>query len=165
MTSNLANSSTILPESFGDLGLGLTQDEFDELFNEQYELIFHSERLRTQAQLTFGFLETYLLARLSMHWIHCRGEGAKTKALNGTATPVNLEQVISNLKNWSFEICRGSGEWSDFWEEKTEKEIEDISVAADIGLWFSDLDVSNRCLLYTSPSPRDRQKSRIPSSA
>ena len=25
--------------------------------------------------------------------------------------------------------------------------------------------VSNRCLLYTSPSPRDRQKSRMPSSA
>ena len=26
-------------------------------------------------------------------------------------------------------------------------------------------DPSNRCLLYTSPSPRDRQKSRMPSSA
>ena len=24
---------------------------------------------------------------------------------------------------------------------------------------------ANRCLLYTSPSPRDRQKSRMPSSA
>ena len=27
------------------------------------------------------------------------------------------------------------------------------------------LDESNSCLLYTSPSPRDRQKSRMPSSA
>ena len=27
------------------------------------------------------------------------------------------------------------------------------------------LDLSNDCLLYTSPSPRDRQKSRMPSSA
>ena len=26
-------------------------------------------------------------------------------------------------------------------------------------------DLSNTCLLYTSPSPRDRQKSRMPSSA
>ena len=26
-------------------------------------------------------------------------------------------------------------------------------------------EVSNCCLLYTSPSPRDRQKSRMPSSA
>ena len=25
--------------------------------------------------------------------------------------------------------------------------------------------ISNACLLYTSPSPRDRQKSRMPSSA
>ena len=28
-----------------------------------------------------------------------------------------------------------------------------------------DLEFSNTCLLYTSPSPRDRQKSRMPSSA
>ena len=29
----------------------------------------------------------------------------------------------------------------------------------------STLNTSNYCLLYTSPSPRDRQKSRMPSSA
>ena len=37
-----------------------------------------------------------------------------------------------------------------------------------IALKWSDLDVKERtltCLLYTSPSPRDRQKSRMPSSA
>ena len=28
-----------------------------------------------------------------------------------------------------------------------------------------DIDNSSSCLLYTSPSPRDRQKSRMPSSA
>ena len=38
------------------------------------------------------------------------------------------------------------------------------------GLSFSEIDVSSAekikaCLLYTSPSPRDRQKSRMPSSA
>ena len=27
------------------------------------------------------------------------------------------------------------------------------------------IDIANTCLLYTSPSPRDRQKSRMPSSA
>ena len=31
--------------------------------------------------------------------------------------------------------------------------------------WSDILEVSNICLLYTSPSPRDRQKSRMPSSA
>ena len=29
----------------------------------------------------------------------------------------------------------------------------------------SGIDLAGRCLLYTSPSPRDRQKSRMPSSA
>ena len=30
---------------------------------------------------------------------------------------------------------------------------------------FDSLDMAKGCLLYTSPSPRDRQKSRMPSSA
>ena len=30
---------------------------------------------------------------------------------------------------------------------------------------YDDLRLTNACLLYTSPSPRDRQKSRMPSSA
>ena len=31
--------------------------------------------------------------------------------------------------------------------------------------WEDDKGYCNACLLYTSPSPRDRQKSRMPSSA
>ena len=31
--------------------------------------------------------------------------------------------------------------------------------------WISDIPHPDSCLLYTSPSPRDRQKSRMPSSA
>ena len=34
-----------------------------------------------------------------------------------------------------------------------------------IRLFCDDLDALGGCLLYTSPSPRDRQKSRMPSSA
>ena len=30
---------------------------------------------------------------------------------------------------------------------------------------FKDINIPDSCLLYTSPSPRDRQKSRMPSSA
>ena len=33
------------------------------------------------------------------------------------------------------------------------------------GFWYYILDKIWSCLLYTSPSPRDRQKSRMPSSA
>ena len=34
-----------------------------------------------------------------------------------------------------------------------------------LGLWTPYLSEEYGCLLYTSPSPRDRQKSRMPSSA
>ena len=36
---------------------------------------------------------------------------------------------------------------------------------ADSGIDLEKLDKDRACLLYTSPSPRDRQKSRMPSSA
>ena len=50
----------------------------------------------------------------------------------------------------AIEILRGAGYWD------------------DVSLWrdFGDNDNNySTCLLYTSPSPRDRQKSRMPSSA
>ena len=34
-----------------------------------------------------------------------------------------------------------------------------------VGGWVLRGDIKKGCLLYTSPSPRDRQKSRMPSSA
>ena len=55
-------------------------------------------------------------------------------------------------------------EWADYWGETIERwrseglpaELEDrFDIRGHFGL----------CLLYTSPSPRDRQKSRMPSSA
>ena len=42
-----------------------------------------------------------------------------------------------------------------------EKAVADLTAAAKSGK----LTGSQACLLYTSPSPRDRQKSRMPSSA
>ena len=33
------------------------------------------------------------------------------------------------------------------------------------GFWKGEFEQTKICLLYTSPSPRDRQKSRMPSSA
>ena len=40
-----------------------------------------------------------------------------------------------------------------------------VQAHAGPGLDFFSMALSHRCLLYTSPSPRDRQKSRMPSSA
>ena len=42
--------------------------------------------------------------------------------------------------------------------------VEDMEVASETDILL-DLSRYNSCLLYTSPSPRDRQKSRMPSSA
>ena len=46
--------------------------------------------------------------------------------------------------------------------EERLKKLETIPVPAPVQV---DPDLVNNCLLYTSPSPRDRQKSRMPSSA
>ena len=48
-----------------------------------------------------------------------------------------------------------------YYSESQVKEIRDILATHHIGRPRKD----NFCLLYTSPSPRDRQKSRMPSSA
>ena len=54
-------------------------------------------------------------------------------------------EVIGHLKKLGFEIL--------------------VEAGAGAGAHFSDAAYSEACLLYTSPSPRDRQKSRMPSSA
>ena len=74
------------------------------------------------------------------------------------------------------------GPWRhlDGWEERTEGEFADLyrvdELAALEGKKLSEEELADArarwaaecarvCLLYTSPSPRDRQKSRMPSSA
>ena len=41
----------------------------------------------------------------------------------------------------------------------------EVDLEVDLEQIFNEADTSQACLLYTSPSPRDRQKSRMPSSA
>ena len=59
------------------------------------------------------------------------------------------------------------GNW--FWWQLVDKGILNWLVSRNIRVVSWDLEVDNTqlmtCLLYTSPSPRDRQKSRMPSSA
>ena len=55
--------------------------------------------------------------------------------------------------------------WENFVEpRKHELNGDDADMLAMVGAIFLDI-ASDACLLYTSPSPRDRQKSRMPSSA
>ena len=46
-----------------------------------------------------------------------------------------------------------------------ERMLAELPQGENAVLYFIDLDRFKTCLLYTSPSPRDRQKSRMPSSA
>ena len=52
-----------------------------------------------------------------------------------------------------------------FNEEYTLVAVADYVLKHTVGNTVSNLSSSRACLLYTSPSPRDRQKSRMPSSA
>ena len=80
----------------------------------------------------------------------------KTKAGNTVLDDAG-EPVLRTFSNWQFEY--EAQQVTDV--KKLAEELESITVALrDLGV--NDLII---CLLYTSPSPRDRQKSRMPSSA
>ena len=51
----------------------------------------------------------------------------------------------------------------EYFEGKIAEKQEELELASDDS--FAESEPEEGCLLYTSPSPRDRQKSRMPSSA
>ena len=63
--------------------------------------------------------------------------------------PINLRDQIPALKNKYYFNYGGQGP------------LPKSSLEAIVKTW----EIIQDCLLYTSPSPRDRQKSRMPSSA
>ena len=83
-----------------------------------------------------------------------------------------MERVF--VSGLGFASCLGNDR-ATFWKNLTagqcglgKLELHDTTdLAVDIGGEVRDLNLDrvNVCLLYTSPSPRDRQKSRMPSSA
>ena len=97
---------------------------------------------------------------------------------------INFLQLIQDETNSYYSICRGMGETTivvnrvlkSIVEQAFEAEKLLVSranlAAISISLPSTNQDISGvyytllkSCLLYTSPSPRDRQKSRMPSSA
>ena len=52
----------------------------------------------------------------------------------------------------------------DFTEENVQEEIKKNTISK-VDVVMSDMAVNTTCLLYTSPSPRDVEESRMPSSA
>ena len=64
----------------------------------------------------------------------------------------NFKWIDDTLKKWDID-------WNEI-EEICTQTTDSLSLTADM---FSEMD--NICLLYTSPSPRDVEESRMPSSA
>eukprot|EP00657_Telonema_sp_P-1_P002524 TRINITY_DN15849_c0_g1_i1.p1 TRINITY_DN15849_c0_g1~~TRINITY_DN15849_c0_g1_i1.p1 ORF type:complete len:102 (-),score=24.52 TRINITY_DN15849_c0_g1_i1:65-370(-) len=85
-------------------------------------------------------------------WIPCRHQLRRCKA---TAFPEKaLHYPVPNSNN-ILHLIRSSGRW---------RRLCDV-VLVIISNWDLIPKNHNTCLLYTSPSPRDRTRSRMPSSA
>ena len=87
----------------------------------------------------------------------------KDGAIVKKATPTEKGTVIGLWDMYNNPIFTEKGgkiQFDDIIEDVTMREESDPT-AGTLGMFI----VESRCLLYTSPSPRDRQKSRMPSSA
>ena len=95
-------------------------------------------------------------------------------------TSKNIEEVISNFKSYNFgnDVEKAIMLYNDIGEigvidtylDKIlyQNLADSIKSKADLNLlklFGTELDLYNICLLYTSPSPRDKRQSRMPSSA
>ena len=74
---------------------------------------------------------------------------------NGESSDIKFEKVIDSLKTLRNRSPERAIRYA--------REILDDHGSNDLG--HNESRILNTCLLYTSPSPRDRQKSRMPSSA
>ena len=96
-------------------------------------------------------------------------EPRQTRIFNGRllANPAKLD-------TFGFELLKRKSAVSNFYNEAEVKElyysetaeiIRQESGATSVHVFDHTVRTPDTCLLYTSPSPRDRQKSRMPSSA
>ena len=80
----------------------------------------------------------------------------------GNRPQLNFEKVTIDHINVKRQL-KGKGEWQDLTITLYDPFVP--SAAQYVMEWVRLSHESITCLLYTSPSPRDRQKSRMPSSA
>ena len=84
---------------------------------------------------------------------------AQTKVAKAQAEAVVMQKKATGEIDWDLEMAKGSqSSWKDEW----------LTILFSIPLilaFVPGMEDVVACLLYTSPSPRDRQKSRMPSSA
>ena len=96
-------------------------------------------------------------SRMNAAYIKCKSESDRIERIVGSLTPVNPDQMVKDQQDPLFKKV---GEII----ESRQLTMGVMEAGAGVGVWLSD-NKHISCLLYTSPSPRDRQKSRMPSSA
>ena len=89
---------------------------------------------------------------------HSASQTCKNLDIKSYSLPVAEDTPVNVKALWHINGKKRA--WVDFQNDVTAK---DITLAHQEG--FSSVEHVKSCLLYTSPSPRDRQKSRMPSSA
>ena len=102
---------------------------------------------RDEVEATRAFAEHYF-----RRWDDARHESLATRALARASADV---RAMSNALLGT----NGSGIHDDISRSR------DAALRARWTRWIAYVSLRKTCLLYTSPSPRDRQKSRMPSSA
>ena len=73
--------------------------------------------------------------------------------------------VIMHTKTFSEVLKASEKNWCQVWGPAAPPASSLDTPLAGVEMRFAGAENNNFCLLYTSPSPRDRQKSRMPSSA
>ena len=107
---------------------------------------------------------------LTLKWLGEQGQDVDPRVVAGVgvSVPVDLRASSETMEAWSRRIymLRFMRSLTGKVIEKAERFPEAPDPAAFQGVrTFRQFDGLFTCLLYTSPSPRDRQKSRMPSSA
>ena len=101
----------------------------------------------------------------SKHTLHCHIKQDLADACAKPMIQVNADPFLETIPPSD---CTGCEDMSDY--KCCEQELTPLSMASGTPEFFQTTAVESSlprtcCLLYTSPSPRDRQKSRMPSSA
>ena len=97
---------------------------------------------------------TTVSAQLHHQMLSSQGSTSKTNSGVMVTQTIGQQSVVGNYSNRGFDIGQGfqQSNWARIIIQGTSPEFE-VSI------------YPNPCLLYTSPSPRDRTRSRMPSSA
>src|SRR5665213_515813 len=87
------------------------------------------------------------------------GKSIVVLGASGSGKSVMLKHIVGLLKPDEGEV------WYEGRRIDTLTERQMVPIRQQFGFLFQQGALFDSCLLYTSPSPRDRQKSRMPSSA